>query len=117
MNKGLGISIYNQQWYRPLELLAQIHDSIVFQVPLNTPWKVQAEMLLRIKESLESPLSGMVRKLRLPLISQWGFNMCKDEMIEMKSKQIPSDPEKLADKLRDNYFKLRSKSLLPSIIY
>jgi len=32
-----------------------------------------------------------------------GKNMCKEEMKELKSKQIPSSPEALADKLKDIY--------------
>jgi hypothetical protein len=43
--------------------------------------------------------------------------MCKDMMEELKSKNIPSEPEKLSLILQDKYFKLRSKKLLPSIIY
>ena len=115
--QGLEHIYYNQQWYRPIELLAQIHDSIVFQIPLTVPWRVHAEMLLRIKASLETPVYWHDKEIKTPTDLSLGFNMRKDDMIEMKSKQIPSDPEKLADKLRDSYFKLRSKAMLPSIIY
>ena len=114
--QGVEHIYYNQQWYGPVELLAQIHDSIVFQIPLSVPWIEHANMLLRIKESFETPLIWHDREIKTPADLAIGLNMCKDTMEELKSDNIPSDPEKLADKLRDIYFKLRSKTLLPSII-
>jgi hypothetical protein len=57
------------------------------------------------------------REIPTPVDLAIGFNMCKDVMEEIKSKKMPSTPEKLADKLQETYFKLRCKGLLPSIIY
>ncbi len=34
----------------------QVHDSIKFQIPLSLGWKRHAEMLIKIKQSLEQPL-------------------------------------------------------------
>ena len=115
--QGIEHIYYNQQWYAPVELLAQIHDSIVFQIPLSLPWIEHANALLRIKKSLETPLIWHDREIPTPVDLAIGFNMCKDDMLEFKSKHVPKDPEKLADLLRDSYFKLRCQSLLPSIIY
>jgi len=36
--------------------------------------------------------------------------MCKEEMKEIKSKDIPGDAEKLADKLKEIYDELRTKN-------
>ena len=115
--QGIEHIYYNQQWYGPVELLAQIHDSIVFQIPLSLPWLEHAKILLRIKESLETPLIWHGREIPTPVDLAIGFNMCKETMEEMKSANIPSGPEKLADKLQSIYLKLRSKSLLPSLVY
>ncbi len=115
--QGIEHIYYNQQWYDPVELLAQLHDSIVFQIPLSVPWIEHAKILLRTKESLEIPLIWHEREIPTPVDLSMGFSMCKEEMKEMKSKEIPSNPEKLAEKLQDNYFKLRNKTLLPSLIY
>jgi DNA polymerase-1 len=115
--QGVEYIYYNQHLFKPLELLAQIHDAIVFQIPLSIPWTEHAKMLLLIKQSLETSLNWHGREIKTPVDLAIGFNMCKEDMIEMKSKNIPSDPEKLAEKLQETYFKLRSKNLLPAIIY
>jgi uracil-DNA glycosylase family 4 len=115
--QGIEHIYYDQAHYGSVELLAQIHDSIVFQIPLSIPWIEHANILLRIKKSFETPLVWHEREIQTPADLSMGLDMCKDNMIEIKSKQIPTDPEKLAVKLKDSYFKLRSSSLLPSLIY
>lgn len=100
---GVEFIYYNQQWFKPIELLTQIHDSVVFQIPLSIPWTEHAEMLLRIKESLEQPLYWHEREIPTPCDLSIGFNMCKDDMKELKSKEIPGTPELLADKLKEVY--------------
>ncbi len=104
--QGVEFIYYNQQWFKPLELLTQIHDSIVFQIPLSLPWIEHARMLLRIKQSLEKPLIWHDREIPTPCDLSIGFNMSKEGMKELKSKQIPGTPELLADKLSDIYNEL-----------
>ena len=111
--QGIEHIYYNQDHYKAVELLAQIHDSVVFQIPLSLPWIEHAKILLRIKESLETPLIWHEREIPTPVDLAIGFNMCKDEMEEIKSKKMPATPEGLAEKLQQLYFKLRSKRLLP----
>lgn len=113
--QGVEHVYYDQVHYAPVELLAQIHDQIVFQVPLSLPWIEHAKILLRIKESLETPLIWHEREIPTPVDLAIGFDMCKENMEDMKSKDIPSDNEKLADKLQLIYYKLRSKKLLPAL--
>jgi DNA polymerase I-like protein with 3'-5' exonuclease and polymerase domains len=107
--QGIEFIYYNETNYKPIELLAQIHDSIVFQIPLSVPWIKQAEMLLKIKNSLETPLEWHGRVIPTPVDLATGFNMCKEDMIEMKSAKIPSDVNLLADRLQENYNKLTLK--------
>jgi DNA polymerase I-like protein with 3'-5' exonuclease and polymerase domains len=101
--QGVNYIYYNQQWFKPLELLTQVHDSIVFQIPLSIPWIEHAKMILRIKQSLETSLIWHDREFATPADLSIGFNMCKDDQIELKSKQIPGTPELLADKLKEVY--------------
>lgn len=54
--RGLNYIYYNQDLFKPIELLRQVHDEIGFQIPLNIPWSEHAKMLLAIKASLETPL-------------------------------------------------------------
>jgi uracil-DNA glycosylase family 4 len=101
--QGLEYIYYNQQLFRPLELLAQVHDSIVFQIPLSVPWTEHARMLLSIKQSIETPLNWHGVEIKTPVDLAIGLNMCKDDMTEMKSKHIPSDIDTLANKLMEVY--------------
>jgi len=100
-DQGVNFVYYNQQDFRPVELLAQIHDSIVFQIPLSIPWKQHADILLKIKRSLETPMYWRDTRIIVPADLSIGKNMCKEEMKELKSKEIPGDIETLANKLED----------------
>jgi len=55
--KGINYIYYNQDLFKPIELLRQIHDEIDFQIPINIGWKEHARMLKLIKSSLEIPLT------------------------------------------------------------
>jgi len=101
--QGIEFIYDNQQWFKPVELLTQVHDSVVFQIPLSLPWKQHAEILIRIKNSLETPMYWRSTKIKVPADLCIGFNMCKDLMKEFKSKNIPNDIETLADKLKEVY--------------
>jgi DNA polymerase-1 len=105
--QGLEYIYYNQDLFKPVELLAQIHDSIVFQIPLSTPWEEHAKMLLLMKQSLEQPLYWHDTEIQTPCDLSIGNNMCKEDMIEVKSKDIPTNPSILANRLRLTYDKLQ----------
>lgn len=95
--------IYYNSVFNDIELLTQVHDSVAFQIPLIVPWEIQAEMLLKIKDSLETPLIWHDREIKTPCDLSIGLNMCKDDMVELKSKDIPNSPSFLADKLKEVY--------------
>jgi DNA polymerase-1 len=106
--QGVEFIYYNQQWFKPIELLTQIHDSVVFQIPLSLPWIAHAEMLLRIEQSLETPLYWHEREIKTPVDLVMGFDMWKDgpRCIEIKNNNIPESAELLAEKLQENYMRL-----------
>ena len=104
--QGLEYIYYNQDLFAPIELLAQIHDSVVFQIPLSVPWEEHAKMLLLIKKSLETSLYWHDIEIKTPVDLAIGFDMCKENMIELKSKDIPEDGFKLTEKLKKVYNEL-----------
>lgn len=106
---GIEYIYYNQDLFAPIELLTQVHDSIVFQIPLTVSWVEQARMLLLIKTSLEQPLHWHDIEIKTPADLAIGLNMNKHEMIELKSKQIPSNENILADKLKETYETLNKR--------
>lgn len=97
---------YNQHLFRQVELLAQIHDSIVFQIPLSLPWVEHAKILLQIKASMEIPLIWHEREIKTPTDLSIGLNMSKEGMKEIKSKNIPGTPELLAERLQEIHIQL-----------
>lgn len=91
----------NQDKFAPIELLTQIHDSVVFQIPKSIPILRHAEMVLDIKNSLETPLTWHGRTIQTPADLSIGSDMCKENMTEFKSKNIPSNPQLLAEKIME----------------
>ena len=104
--QGLGYIYYRQDLFKHVELLTQIHDSVVFQIPLSLSWVNHAVIINLIKASLEQPLHWHNMEIKTPCDVAVGLNMCKEEMIELKSKEVPSNRFHLASKLEDIYDKL-----------
>jgi len=104
--QGIEYIYYNQDLFKPVELLSQVHDSVVFQIPLSIPWQEHAEIILLIKKSLEQPLEWHGREIATPADLAIGINMCKEEMTEIKSKDIPGDKVILGNKLKEVYNEL-----------
>jgi len=104
---GIEYIYYNQDLFAPIELLTQVHDSIVFQIPLTIPWIEQAKMLLLIKKSLEQSLFWHGTEIKTPADLAIGFNMNKKDMMELKSKEIPNSEHPLATKLKEVYESLK----------
>ena len=109
---GIEYIYYNQDLFAPIELLTQIHDSIVFQIHLSTPWIEQARMLLLIKKSLEQPLFWHGVEIKTPADLSIGLNMYKKDMKELKSREIPSNEIALAVKLEEIYNNLNQNEHL-----
>lgn len=99
--QGLEYIYYNQNLFKPIELLSQVHDSVVFQIPKSIPLEEHAKMLLLIKASLEQPIYWHEQEIKTPVDLAIGFNMCKEDMNELKSKEIPTNPNILAEKLKE----------------
>jgi len=91
---GLIEVYYDQHKYHHVELLNQIHDSIVFQIPVSIGWESHAKILLAIKEKLETPLSWRGREFIIPADLSIGSNM-KD----MENVEWVSEPVQLAKRL------------------
>lgn len=63
---GILYIYYNNDLFHPVELLNQIHDSILFQIPLSVGWEEHCRMLKLLVESLESPLEWRGRSFKIP---------------------------------------------------
>jgi DNA polymerase-1 len=113
--RGLNYIYYNQDLFSPVELLTQVHDSIGFQIPLPehfqqhsgprpVPWLDHAKMLIKIKRSLEAPLTTHYgRTFSIPVDLTMGLNLYKEDGREIKSKCFSENPHLLAKKLEENF--------------
>jgi uracil-DNA glycosylase family 4 len=108
---GVEFVYYRQDLFKPLELLAQLHDAITFQVPISLPWIEHARMILLIKNNLEKSLTWHGQEIKTPADLSIGLNMCKEQMKEFKSKSIPGDVNLLAEKLQEVYNEISKAKL------
>ena len=106
---GINYVYYNQDLFHEVELLTEIHDSLVFQIPLSVPWVRHAEIILAIKRSLEQPLEWKGRTIPTPADLSIGYNMYKKHQKELKSKDVPNNKYKLSEILETTYWEMKPK--------
>jgi uracil-DNA glycosylase family 4 len=98
--RGLEYCYYTEGVKEYVTLLMQVHDSIVFELPLSLGWTKHAEILLEIKNSLETPLFTHGREFVIPADIAMGYNMYKNKMKEIKGVDCPTDATALAKILK-----------------
>lgn len=85
--------------YGPAEILNQVHDSIVLQIPVTVSWQGHAKILLDLVQSLEQPLTWKSLQFSIPADVSIGLNLKNMEKVDLKNE----DP---ANVLREAYRKL-----------
>lgn len=99
--EGINYIYYNQEDFKPVELLNQVHDSIVFQISYeHYPLNVHAEILMKIKKSLETPVPWKDRSFVIPVDCKAGFNL--KDMEEVKI-DVKSGVDRLVEQLHSIY--------------
>lgn len=101
--RGLNFLYYNDGIFKPVELLLQKHDEIVFQIPKSVPMFQHAAILLAVKDQLETPLRTFDgREFIVPAdISILKHSFSKRDAVELKSSKCPKDFITLAKKLEE----------------
>lgn len=100
--------VYYEDGFDELELLMQVHDSIKFQIPLSVGWTRMAQMLIRIKQSLETPLvTHYGRQFVIPADISIGLNMDKSAMKQLKGSKFSESVDELAMGLEEVWEQLR----------
>jgi DNA polymerase-1 len=64
--RGLAYIYYNQDLFAPVELLLQVHDSVIFQIPRSVSIARHSEILWAIKQNLETPLQWKTQSFTIP---------------------------------------------------
>jgi hypothetical protein len=70
-------------------------------------WEEQAQCLILIKNSLETPLSWRGSEFSIPISLEVGMNLNKKGMVEVSRDEF-SSVERLARKLSDIYYEFRA---------
>ena len=108
---GINFIYYNQQWFSPVVLLNQVHDSIVFQISRKHNTTVHAECLLRIRDSLESQITFRGTSFSIPTDLTVGTSLNKETMKGVKLHEQAS-VEGLARLLSDIHGELRASQTI-----
>ena len=74
INRDGLIFMYDNPVFEGSELLNQVHDSIVFQIPLSLGWKRIFQMANELTRSLQKPLSFRGRTFSIPADCAMGMN-------------------------------------------
>jgi len=101
INKRGILSIwYNQDTFRYVEILNQVHDSIVFQIPLKAGLAYHARVLFLLKRALEVPVPWHDRDFVIPADISVGYDLSS------KMKVDGSSPISILINLKQCYGKL-----------
>lgn len=95
--KGLNYIYYDQENFSPVELLMQVHDSVLFQIPFELSLLEISDILNKIKRSLETPLEWKGSAFVIPAEFEIGLSYKT-----MKSVDVTNDVE-----LKESIIKLR----------
>jgi len=61
------IPLYYDSDFRKVDILNQVHDSLVFQIPLSLPIEKHVEILLNLRSRLEEPITFDGRSFSIPM--------------------------------------------------
>ena len=95
--RGIELIYYNDN---PIGLMMQVHDSIVFQIPVSVGWPEHARLLTWIKKSLETPLTVHGRDFVIPVDTMMGLCLFKKKMKTIKDVSNPTLLETAYNNLR-----------------
>lgn len=106
--RGIIYTYYNQEIFKPVDLLLQVHDNIIFQMNYKKySWEEQAKCLILLKESLEAPLTWRGSSFSIPISLEVGMNLNKKGMVEVSRDEF-SSVDRLSKKLESTYNSFKS---------
>ena len=85
---GLRFIWEHPEEFRHLDLLLQVHDSIVFQIPCSIGCNSHLRMLRRIKENLEQPLEWKGRQYVIPAEVKMGGNFGETKKVDVYNESV-----------------------------
>lgn len=105
--RGLSYIYYNQDLFKPVEILNQVHDEIVFQIPSPdhptnpVSYEEHAQIIKLIKTSLETPLNINGRRVVIP-VDTTIFKRMKQGR-DLSSAEVENDIETVAKLIKQTW--------------
>ena len=108
--QGIAFVYNNQQWFHNVYLMNTIYDSLIFEMPTSIGWIEHAEVLIRVAESLETPLNWHGSQFVIPVDTVMGLSLHKKsgKGVKIRGKSA----ERLAGELSTIYLELGAESKL-----
>lgn len=98
--RGVAYIYYNEaKHFRTVELLTQVHDSVVIQMALSEPVEYHAKVIADIKNSLQTPLTFEDRTFVVPADLTIGKCLNKELGVEIKGRDFSDSWEGIAEKI------------------
>ena len=117
MNReGHSFLLNNQKWFRWVEPLNEVYDSIWVQIPISKGATYHADCIMRLRDSLETAITWKGRSFVIPTDAKMWLSFGHTE--ELKYKGV-SDAGALAQKIKENYEELefmQRRIVLPTLI-
>lgn len=105
--RAMSYLYYNQDLFGPVELLGQVHDEIVFQIPSPMhptrpcSWERHAQILMLIKQSMETPLTANGNDFVIP-VDTTIFQRFKNG-IDISSNEVSTDVNHVSGLIEETF--------------
>ena len=101
---GLNYLYYNQEEFHSVDLLNQVHDSILFQIPITAGIPYVARVLRLLQGSLEQQITAQITGLPFHIKTDFAFSFknAKD-MIDIPRNTLLSSEEEVVKQLNEGY--------------
>ena len=88
MNQDGVVFLYKRQdLFSEVQFLNTVHDSIQYQLPYSNTSRV-VEVIKELKKNLERPLSWKGQEFSIPVDTEIGFSLNKDDMLKWKASHV-----------------------------
>lgn len=81
---GLTPMYFDQDSFRQLELLNQIHDEVLYQIPISAGFEEHKRIVMTVEKSLERTLQWKDSEFVIPAETKVGLRWGKKNMIKLK---------------------------------
>lgn len=103
------VPLYYDSAFAEVDILNQVHDSLVFQIPLSVPLHRHAEIIVALRASLEQPMQWDGREFVIPMdaevampggnLSKWHAEKNPSGLMKLKGRTVEEIELEVSSKL------------------